>query len=52
VVVFSSSAREDDRVKARELGADDFVAKPGSGLRFEEVVESLQHRWVGKSRLR
>jgi CheY-like chemotaxis protein len=40
VVVFSSSTREDDRVK-RELGlgANEFVAKPSSGLKFGEVVE-------------
>ncbi|HVV71971.1 MAG TPA: PAS domain S-box protein, partial [Verrucomicrobiae bacterium] len=28
VVIFSSSTREDDRTKAKELGADEFVAKP------------------------
>jgi CheY-like chemotaxis protein/nitrogen-specific signal transduction histidine kinase len=50
VVVFSSSTREDDRVKARELGADDFVAKPNSGLKFGEVVVGLQQRWLGKRR--
>ncbi len=31
VVVFSSSTRENDRVRAREFGADDFVTKPSSG---------------------
>lgn len=48
VVVFSSSTREDDRVKAKELGADEFVAKPSSGLKFAEVVEGLQERWLGR----
>jgi CheY-like chemotaxis protein len=48
VVVFSSSTREDDRVKARELGADEFVAKPSSGLKFSEVVERLQQMWLGR----
>ena len=51
VVVFSSSTREDDRVKARELGADEFVAKPSSGLKFGEVVEGLQEKWVGRRRV-
>lgn len=45
VVVFSSSAREDDRVKAKELGANEFVAKPSSGLKFGEVVEGLREKW-------
>jgi DNA-binding response OmpR family regulator len=48
VVVFSSSTREDDRMKAKELGADDFVVKPGSGMKFGEVVESLQQKWLGR----
>ena len=47
VVVFSSSTREDDRVKARELGANEFVAKPSSGLEFGEVVEGLKEKWLG-----
>jgi PAS domain S-box-containing protein len=45
VVVFSSSTREDDQVKARELGANEFVAKPSSGMKFGEVVEGLRERW-------
>lgn len=44
VVVFSSSTREDDRRRAKELGAYEFVAKPSSGLKFGEVVEGLQDR--------
>lgn len=47
VVVFSSSTREDDRVKALELGANEFVGKPNSGLKFGEVVEGLRERWMG-----
>jgi DNA-binding response OmpR family regulator len=45
VVVFSSSTREDDRVKAKRLGADQFVPKPSSGLKFGEVVDGLQ-KWL------
>lgn len=47
VVVFSSSTRKDDQVKALELGANEFVSKPTSGLKFSEVVERLQENWVG-----
>jgi PAS domain S-box-containing protein len=50
VVVFSSSTREDDRLKAQELGASEFVSKPGSGLEFVEVVEGLRARWMGQRR--
>ena len=45
VVIFSSSTREDDRVTARELGADEFVAKPSSGMEFGRVVEGLL-KWL------
>lgn len=47
VVVFSSSTREDDRIKARNLRADEFLSKPSSGLGFGQVVEALQRRWLG-----
>jgi PAS domain S-box-containing protein len=46
VVVFSSSVREEDRVKATELGANEFVAKPSSGMRFGEVVQRLRQKWL------
>ncbi len=46
VVVFSSSTRDDDRVKAQELGAHDFIPKPSSGLKFGEVVDFLLERWL------
>jgi PAS domain S-box-containing protein len=46
VVVFSSSTREDDRAKALELGANEFLGKPSSGMKFGEVVEALKERWL------
>jgi CheY-like chemotaxis protein len=49
VVVFSSSVREDDKLKATELGANEFVAKPSSGMRFGEVVERLRQKWLAVS---
>jgi len=44
VVVFSSSTREDDREKALELGANEFIGKPSSGMEFGQVVEALKER--------
>jgi len=46
VVIFSSSTREDDRLKAEQLGANEVVAKPNSGLDFGKVVEGLQVQWL------
>lgn len=46
VVVFSSSTREDDRVKAQELGASEFLSKPSSGLEFGKVAEVLRGKWI------
>ena len=48
VVVFSSSSREEDKAKARELGADEFVEKPHSARGFGGVVEGLKERWLGR----
>jgi hypothetical protein len=33
-------------MKAKELGADEFVAKPSSGLKLGEVVEGLRQNWL------
>jgi CheY-like chemotaxis protein len=46
VVVFSSSERDDDQVRASILGAKEFVKKPGSGLGFHDVVRKLNERWL------
>jgi CheY-like chemotaxis protein len=45
VVIFSSSMMEEDRVKARELGASEFVAKPSSGMEFGGVLQGLRKKW-------
>jgi CheY-like chemotaxis protein len=47
VVVFSSSVRSEDRVRAMQLGANDYVEKPSSGLHFGRVVEGLREKWFG-----
>ena len=46
VVIFSSSEREEDQARAKQLGADEFVKKPGSALSFQDVVRRLQERWA------
>ncbi|MHC1763464.1 MAG: PAS domain S-box protein [Verrucomicrobiia bacterium] len=48
VIIFSSSTREDDRARAKELRANDFVSKPSSGLEFAVVVDELKRKWLGK----
>ncbi len=37
VVMFTSSSRESERRKALELGADDFISKPGT---LEELLQA------------
>lgn len=45
-VIFSSSARPEDRARATLLGADDYIQKPASALDFVSVAQSLQTRWL------
>jgi CheY-like chemotaxis protein len=40
-VVFSSSEREDDKVRARDLGAREFIQKPSSTEGLKVVVQKL-----------
>jgi CheY-like chemotaxis protein len=46
VVVFTSSSREQDKQRALELGANDYVEKPKSGLQFGTVVQRVRDRWL------
>jgi CheY-like chemotaxis protein len=46
VVVFTSSEREEDRARAKLLGADDFVLKPNSPNGFKEVARRLNDRYL------
>jgi CheY-like chemotaxis protein len=46
VVTFSSSGRDEDRERARKLGATDYLLKPSSGLQFVEIVNALKQRWL------
>ncbi len=45
VVIFSSSSRAEDRLRARALGASDYLEKPDSGSEFGGIVEVLNCRW-------
>ncbi len=47
VVVFSSSTLPEDRRKAGELGAKEFIEKPTSSTGFGQVVERLRQYWRG-----
>jgi CheY-like chemotaxis protein len=47
VVVFTSSAREEDHERARLLGANEFMQKPGLPSLFQEVARTLNKQWLG-----
>lgn len=46
-VVFSSSTLPEDKLKAANLGASEYVQKPASGTKFAEVVADLSGHWPG-----
>jgi CheY-like chemotaxis protein len=46
VVIFSSSDADDDRDRARSLGATDYVVKPASGSHFVDVARELRRRFL------
>jgi CheY-like chemotaxis protein len=46
VVMFSSSARLEDRTRASELGANEYVEKPGSPSGFSTLVDKLKEQWL------
>ena len=51
VVVFTSSAREEDRHRAELLGANDFLQKPGMPGGFQEVARRLSEAWLGEAKV-
>ena len=51
VVVFTSSAREEDRHRAALLGANDFVQKPLMPGGFQDVVRRLNEAWLGEAKV-
>lgn len=46
VVVFSSSGRPEDRVRAAQLGATGYLLKPASGAEFADTARLLRERWL------
>jgi len=48
VVIFSSSSRPEDRSKAKQLSANDYLEKPNSGSDFGLIVEALKQKWSGQ----
>ncbi len=47
VVVFTSSAREEDQHRAELLGASEYAQKPMMPGGFEEVARKLGEKWLG-----
>ncbi len=51
VVVFTSSARDEDRHRAALLGANDFVQKPLMPGGFQELARRLNEAWLGEAKV-
>ena len=48
VLIFTSSSRSEDRERARQLGADDYLLKPSDPLKLRELAKSLHDRWLSQ----
>lgn len=48
VLILTSSSRPEDREKASQLGADDYLLKPDNPLKLVEVARSLQEHWLSQ----
>lgn len=46
VLILTSSSRPEDKARARELGADDYLSKPADPLKLVDLVKSLNERWL------
>ncbi len=46
VIMFSSSGRLEDRQRAEQLGATDYMLKPSSGREFIQVSRRLAETWL------
>jgi len=49
VVVLSASGLKADKEKARDLGAHDYVVKPGNFDEWITIAKSLNERWLRRS---
>jgi CheY-like chemotaxis protein len=47
VIIFSSSGRLEDRQRAAQLGATDYVLKPASGREFTHIAGRISAYWPG-----
>ena len=50
-VVLSSSDMEEDVLKAKQLGADEYRVKPGLNDGLTKIVHELRDRWLPPSRI-
>lgn len=48
VLIFTSSSRPEDKARACELGADDYLPKPADPLKLVDLVKSLDERWLSR----
>jgi CheY-like chemotaxis protein len=48
VLIFTSSSRPEDKARASELGADDYLSKPADPLKLVDLVTSLEERWLSR----
>jgi CheY-like chemotaxis protein len=46
VVIFSSSGRLEDRRRAQQLGATDYILKPSSGREFAQTARRIADTWL------
>ena len=49
VLMLTSSSRQEDMDKARELGADDYLLKPSLPSQLVELVKSIHERWLSQA---
>ena len=52
VLMLTSSSRPEDREKAQQLGADDYLLKPSEPAKLVEIVKTLRDRWLNPARTR
>ena len=51
VIVLSSSSREDDIERARELGADDYRVKPADFEDLLTLAKDVVSKWLGATKV-
>lgn len=46
VVVFTASSQEADRIKAQQMGANEFITKPANMFNLEELLKRIESHWL------